>query len=51
MGGPFVSYTLVDKKNNMVIALDGYVYAPNKNKADLLRQVQSILLSFEFVDK
>jgi hypothetical protein len=51
MGGPFVSYTLVDQKNNMVITLDGYVYAPNKNKADLLRQVQSILLSFEFVEK
>ncbi len=51
MGGPFINYTLVDQKNNMVIALDGYVYAPNKNKADLLRQVQAILLSFEFVEK
>ncbi len=51
MGGPFINYTLVDQKNNMVVALDGYVYAPNQNKADLLRQVQSILLTFEFVDK
>lgn len=51
MGGPFVNYTLVDKKNNMVLALDGYVYAPNKDKADLLKQVQSILLSFDFIEK
>lgn len=48
MGGPFINYTFVDKKNNMVITLDGYVYAPNKDKADLLRQVQSVLLTFEF---
>ncbi|HLO89838.1 MAG: DUF4837 family protein [Chloroflexota bacterium] len=51
MGGPFINYTLVDKKNNMVVALDGYVYAPNQDKAQLLRQVQSILLTFEFVEK
>lgn len=48
MGGPFINYTFVDKKTNMVIALDGYIYAPNKDKADLLRQVQSVLLTFEF---
>lgn len=51
MGGPFVNYTLIDKKNNMVLALDGFVYAPNKDKTDLLKQVQSILLSFEFIEK
>lgn len=51
MGGPFLSYTFVDKKNNMVITLDGYVYAPNEEKRDLLKQVQSILLSYEFVEK
>lgn len=51
MGGPFISYTFVDKKNNMVVTLDGYVYAPNESKSDLLKQVQSILLSYEFIDK
>lgn len=50
MGGPFISYTFVDKRNNLVVTLDGYVYAPNANKADLLKQVQAILLSFEFKD-
>lgn len=51
MGGPFINYTLVDRRNNMVIALDGYVYAPNKDKADLLKQVQAVLLTFEFNEK
>ncbi|MBK6965023.1 MAG: DUF4837 family protein [Bacteroidales bacterium] len=51
MGGPFISYTFVDKKNNMVVTLDGYVYAPNEEKRDLVKQVQSILLSYEFIDK
>lgn len=51
MGGPFVNYTLVDRKNNMVIALDGYVYAPNQDKAGLLQQVQAILLTFDFIEK
>ncbi len=51
MGGPFVNYTLVDRKNNMVITLDGFVYAPNKNKVNLMREVQSILLTFEFIEK
>jgi hypothetical protein len=50
MGGPYISYTFVDKKNNMVITLDGYVYAPNEEKRDLLKQVQAILLSYEFID-
>lgn len=51
MGGPFISYTFVDKKNNMVVTLDGYVYAPNEEKRDLLKQVQAILLSYEFPEK
>lgn len=51
MGGPFVSYTFVDRKNNMVITLDGYVYAPNESKRDLLKQVQAILLNYDFIEK
>lgn len=51
MGGPFLSYTFVDKKNNKVITLDGYVYAPNADKTNLIKQIQAILLSFEFVEK
>jgi hypothetical protein len=50
MGGPFISYTFVDERNNLVVTLDGYVYAPNSPKLALLKQVQSVLLSFKYID-
>jgi hypothetical protein len=49
MGGPFLSYTFLDKRNNQIITLLGYVYQPNKKKRDLLRQLEAILYSTEFV--
>ena len=47
MGGPFVNYTLVDEKSNKVVTLDGYVYAPNAPKRDLLLQVETIIYSIK----
>lgn len=46
MGGPFLSYTLVDEASNRVITLDSYVYAPSQEKRDLLKQLEAILYSF-----
>ncbi len=48
MGGPFVSYTFLDKNTNQIITLFGYVYYPNHQKRDLLLQVESILYSVKF---
>lgn len=48
MGGPFVSYTFLNKNNNQIVTLFGYVYEPNKNKRDLLLQVESVLYSTDF---
>lgn len=50
MGGPFVSYTFVDEKSNKVITIDGYVYAPNKPKRDLMIQTEAIIHSLTFVN-
>jgi len=47
MGGPFVSFTMVDNENNKVIAVDGFVYAPQFDKRDYLRQVEAILNSVQ----
>ncbi len=49
MGGPFLSYTFLDPQTNQIVTLHGYVYHPNKKKRDLLRQVESILYSTQFV--
>jgi hypothetical protein len=47
MGGPFVNYTFVDEKRNKVITIDGYVYAPNKPKRDLLIQTEALIHSLK----
>ncbi len=47
MGGPFVSLTTLDEKKNRVITMEGFVYAPNTEKRNLLRQVEAILYTME----
>ncbi len=47
MGGPFLSYTLIDELRNRVITIDAYVYAPKDNKRNLLLQLEAILHTFK----
>ena len=49
MAGPFVSYSIVDPTNSKIITAEGWVYYPNKDKRDLLRQQESILYTLKFV--
>ena len=53
MGGPFVSYSMVDEHRNRVITIDGYVYAPKFDKREYLRQLHALALtvSFYFLSK
>ena len=51
MGGPFVSITYLDEKNNQVICMDSYVYYPNNNKREMLRELEAIMYSYENVSK
>lgn len=51
MGGPFLSYTFVDQRNNRLVTLDGFAYKPNEEKKDLVRQLESILYSVQLPDK
>ena len=45
MGGPSVLNVVLDQKNNRVLYMMGYVYAPDGKKRNLLRQVESIVYS------
>ena len=47
MGGPFVSFSIVDEEENKVINIDGFVFAPQFDKRDYLRQVEAILNSIQ----
>lgn len=48
MGGPFISIMTYDEKNRRAVFLDGFVYAPNDNKRELLRQVEALLYLADF---
>lgn len=49
MGGPFVIHAFYDKNNpKEIIVVEGFVYAPRYDKRDYIRQVESILYSFDW---
>ena len=48
MGGPFVSHSFYSQDGKDVIVLEAFVYAPKYDKRQYLRQVESILYSFEW---
>ena len=43
MGGPFYHFSFLDKTNDNVISVDGFVYAPEEEKRDYLREVEAIV--------
>ena len=43
MGGPFVSHTRLDQKNQRIITAEIFVYSPDKMKRNLVRQMESSL--------
>ena len=48
MGGPFVSHAFYSQDGQNVIVLQGFVYAPKYDKRQYLRQVESVIYSFEW---
>jgi len=49
MGGPFVSYTVIDKKRNRVVTVYGYVFAGNQDKRNYVRQVEAVLKTLKIL--
>lgn len=43
MGGPFINFLIHDEKKGRLIMIDGYVFKPNENKRDLIRQLEGII--------
>lgn len=48
MGGPFVLHAFYSHDAKSIIVLDAFVHAPGQDKRQLLRQVESIIYSFEW---
>lgn len=43
MGGPFVSHAVLDEKNNRVVVVEGFVYAPETDKRNYIRRIEAAL--------
>ncbi|MDD6151926.1 MAG: DUF4837 family protein [Bacteroidales bacterium] len=50
MGGPFVSHSFYSRDGKKIIVTEAFVYAPRYDKRQYLRQVESILYSWEWND-
>ena len=47
MGGPFLNYLIKDPKNDRIIMVEGFVYAPKIKKRPLMRQLDIIFGTLE----
>jgi hypothetical protein len=47
MAGPFVNYTVVDKKHNRIVVFEGFTYAPSVNKRAFLFELEAIAKSMK----
>ena len=52
MAGPFITYVVNDTINNRNLVLEGFVFAPNKEKRDYLFELEAIIktLKIEKID-
>ena len=48
MGGPFISLSAYDEKNNRIITVEGEVFAPKFDKREYLRELEAVLFSMHF---
>ena len=47
MAGPFLNYTIIDKKNNRLIVFEGFTYAPSINKRAFVFELEAIAKSMK----
>jgi hypothetical protein len=47
MGGPFVSVSVLDEVNSRVITVDAFVYAPGKDKRNLMWELEAVIQSLK----
>lgn len=51
MGGPFVSHSRVDTEAGKVVVVEGFVYAPEKKKRDLMRRLEASLYTLQLPEE
>ena len=51
MSGPFINYFIIDKPGNRILAIEGFCYAPSKEKRDLMFELEAIVKSVKFLKR
>ena len=51
MSGPFINYTIIDWPRNRALVLEGFCYAPSKEKRDLMFELEAIIKSGEILKR
>jgi hypothetical protein len=51
MSGPFINYVLFDKENERLLVLEGFCYAPSKDKRDLMFELEAMIKSVQLKQK
>lgn len=46
MGGPFLSYAMVDEGTGMLYYIEGFTFSPGRNQREIMRELETILYSF-----
>jgi len=46
MGGPFISYAMVDETSNRLYYIEGFLYSPGKTQRDHMRELDTIIKTF-----
>jgi hypothetical protein len=47
MSGPFINYIIFDREHKRILVLEGFCYAPSKEKRDLMFELESIIKSIQ----
>ncbi len=50
MGGPFISYAMVDESTNRLYYIEAFLYSPGKPQRDIMRELDVILKTFKVGD-
>jgi len=47
MGGPFISYAMVDESSNRLYYIEGFLYSPGASQREFMRELDVILRTFK----
>lgn len=50
MGGPFISYTLIDEAKGLLYYVEGFCFSPGKSQRETIRELEAILWTFKTSD-